>query len=173
MVAALPLNWVGDLISHSHTTMSFHPNVISLMSFILSLSIFRSNFGFQYDFLDSGICPSRQICWCQKQPLTWIAALYLGKTISGAPGNCLRFNLYLKPRLNKALRRRSSGKVSFDRMALIIRERFSLDMMSGNWIFTELRGVLWNGREGSDLSTPTGWSLFYQQPFLKVLCFHR
>lgn len=58
------------------------------------------------------------------------AVLYLGKTISGFPGNLLSFTRKRKPLAKRAFRNANSGLVFFDRILDITCERFSLSQIS-------------------------------------------
>jgi len=72
---------------------------------------------------DQGHPPSRQLCPCQKHPLTWIAVRYFGRTISRRPGRSRTCSRNLNPSLNSTFLTSISGFVSFDRMRDIFAER--------------------------------------------------
>ena len=116
--------------SHSQTLNIFHPNFRSLLSLRRSRNILSLSLLFQYPFLDLGVCPSIQVCPCQKHPLTCIAILEFAKTISGFPGKFWAWRVCLKPRLFKAFLTLISGLVSLARILLIKLDRFLAEKTS-------------------------------------------
>jgi len=90
--------WDVFLISHSHTTSTFHPSFSRRSIFCWSLSIFFKILFFQKFVFDFGILNAGQSVWpCQKQPWTKITVLYFGRTISGVPGYRRSLIRYLNP----------------------------------------------------------------------------
>lgn len=100
------------LISHCHIIITFQPSFTSKSEFLASRDLLFDIFSFQKSVFEDGNFPFLQLCPCQKHPFTNIIILYLGKTISGLPGNVLTLIRYLNPFENKNLRTKISGLVS-------------------------------------------------------------
>ncbi len=116
---------------HSHTTATLQPSSKSLRIVRRSRSTVPENFVCQNAVFDAGLVAKRHpSCRCQKQPWTWIAARYRGKTISGRPGKLATCNRYRKPFRCSARRSVSSGWVFRPRIPDIIRDRVSLFTIS-------------------------------------------
>ncbi len=100
--------------SHSHTTITFHPNASRAATSCASLSLFRRIFSCQNSTFDRGILNlSHPGCPCQKHPFMNITVWYLLSTMSGHPGSLLECNEYLNPSECSHLRTTISGRVSF------------------------------------------------------------
>lgn len=108
-------------ISQSHKIITSHPAASSFTLFILSRFIFDIILSLQKSVLVSGSFDPRAQEWpCQKQPCIKTIFLYLGKTISGFPGNSGSFFLNLNPWENRYFLTSTSGCVSFPLIADII-----------------------------------------------------
>lgn len=79
-------NRSGFRVWHCQTVNTLQPIDRSCALFCLSRALFRASFGPQNSGLDFGGRPMRQPCECQKQPLTKMAFLRDGNTMSGVPG---------------------------------------------------------------------------------------
>ena len=116
---------------HCHNTRTSQPKRLSSARFFLSLLRFSWNFVVQNSLLVFGNdLPWRQLCLCQKQPLTKTTFRKRRKTRSGVPGNSLTCKRYRYPRLCAIFRTAYSGRVSFALMRLISALRFSGLIMS-------------------------------------------
>ena len=117
--------------AHSHTTATRQPSSSSARVVLRSRSIVPENFSRQNAEFDAGVVVKRHpSCRCQKQPWTWIAARYFGKTISGRLGKFATCNRYRKPCRCSARRSASSGWVFRPRIPDIIRDRVALSTIS-------------------------------------------
>ena len=94
-------------------TITFQPARRNFRRFSLSLFALRCSFATQYLRLLDGTRHIGHLCKCQKQPLTLMTFINRGNTRSGLPGK------------ERTCRRRttSSGVVSFDFTAAMMRER--------------------------------------------------
>lgn len=120
-------------MKHSQTTRTRHPNVVRASVAALSRCLLCSSFPCQKSLRVLGTFARLQSrCPCQKQPLTKIATIRPGRTMSGVPGRSLRCRRYRYPSAKSALRTRISGFVSFPRMPAIISLRFLGETMSVN-----------------------------------------
>ena len=114
-IRAAPLS--ASRSSHSHIVMTCQPSA-SRWAVVTSsrwrfLSIFVSK-NYTFDF---GLVAYLHPLWpCQKHPLTIIATLYLGKRISGLPGNFLLCNRKRNPRAYSPFLTRISGLVFLARI---------------------------------------------------------
>lgn len=114
----------GSRVWHSHTISVCQPHFFNRLTFVLSRCRFRASLGTQYSWLDEGTDALLQpACWCQKHPLTNIAFCFFGNTISGFPGNSLRWSRNRKPRACSSLRTSISGTVSTDLIRDISKRR--------------------------------------------------
>lgn len=95
--------------SHSHIVITFHPMLDNSLWLLLSRSTFLKIFGCQYSRFVDGHTNLGQSCLCQKQPLTKITVLYLGRTMSGHPGSFFTFLRYRNPFEKRYFRTISSG----------------------------------------------------------------
>ncbi len=108
-----------------------HPPSVNFFASIASRSRVFLNFNAHIPVCVWGMCAILQPwCWCQKHPLTKIAVLYLGKTMSGCPGSVFTCNRKRKPRWWSHLRTAISGFVSFERIWDIIRLLAVFDTVS-------------------------------------------
>ena len=87
--------------SHSHTISTFQFISVRILWFLLSRSTLRLIFSIQYSMLEDGHTNRPQLCLCQKHPFTKTTVWYLGRTMSGHPGNVRTFFRYRKPLENK------------------------------------------------------------------------
>lgn len=139
------------LRSHSHTTPTRHRRARSATIFRASRTRVAEIFSVQNSLLDVGSLPAWQLWPCQKQPLTNMTAHREGKTRSGLPGRSRRCTLYRYPRACSALRRNSSGFVSFDLTAAIMRLRVLGQTISIVLHYPiQRRGALFNRKAGRD-----------------------
>ena len=104
--------------------MTFRPSFISKSEFLSSRDLLFDIFFLQKSIFEDGNFPFLQLCPCQKHPFINITVLYLGKTISGLPGNVLTLIRYQNPFENKNLRTKISGFVFFPPILDIISDRF-------------------------------------------------
>ncbi len=118
-----------SLISHSHKVTTLHPIAFNCPFTLLSLFLLFPSFSAQKSCLVVGIVDNLQPCECQKQPLMNNATLFLGKTMSGWPGNEER-NLYLKPNACRAFLTSNSNDVLLDLILDIFQLRRSLLILS-------------------------------------------
>ena len=81
------LRRLGPLSAHSQTTKVRHPRRLRASMLPASRKTLDSSLLRHFPLLEDGHLNSRHKCRCQKHPCTRITALYLGKTISGLPGN--------------------------------------------------------------------------------------
>src|SRR6185312_3908590 len=106
---------------HSKIVITFQLSLFNNFIFCISRNLFLSNFLNYHSVLVFGITKYLQfLCPCQKQPLTKITVLYLGKTISGLPGRLLSWSLYRYPLACKNLRTNISGFVFLPLIWLIL-----------------------------------------------------
>lgn len=124
------LRYLPFSISHSQILTTFHPSFLSDLLTILSRSLLRSIFSFQNPFFRLSL-GFRHSCPCQKQPSTNTITLSLGNTKSGLP---CKLQFLLQPFMwffaNNLVSAISVVSFPFDRIALIILERFSFERKS-------------------------------------------
>jgi len=115
------VSFLSFFSSHPKTLITFHPKVMSSVSFFSSLALFLLIFSVHHSVLVFGITKYLQPSWpCQKQPCTMMMVLYLGRMMSGFPGSFLSYNLYRSPLENKNFLTISSGWVSLPLIRLML-----------------------------------------------------
>jgi hypothetical protein len=105
-------------ISDSQIRTTAHPSFLRAKLFRMSLAIFDSIFRTQYVALEPDLSfalRTRQSRPCQKSPSQKTTTRGLAKTRSGFPGNRFTFFRYRYPRCHRAVRKRISHFVSFER----------------------------------------------------------
>lgn len=123
----------SDLREHSQTTTTRQPAALSSASFRLSRARLAANFLIQCSLRLAGTAENLQPTWaCQKQPCTKTATRYIGSTKSGFPGRWRGASRKRNPSACRCRRTISSGCVSRERIAAIIRDRTSGDTRSAN-----------------------------------------
>lgn len=145
-------------VSHSQTTITFHP------SFRSARECFRSRAALPLSFASHQVLrcvgveqPRHPRCRCQKQPWTKTTVRYFGSTISGRPGSFLACRRNRYPIRCKRLRTTLSGVVSLLRIRLIFqlrcffvsrsrifqlaRSRFPVSLPSTTWLFRAVQAL--------------------------------
>ena len=117
-------------VSHSQTSSNSHPLLSSSARTHLSRCWFAVNLACQKSTRDFGVAVSRQPCRCQKQPWTNTIVFHLGNKRSGFPGSFESCSLMRSPRPCAIDLTTSSGVVSLQRIALIMRLRCEGETMS-------------------------------------------
>ena len=124
-------SFVFGFSSHCHIIITRQPIFFSEENVISSRSILPDILSLQKSWLVSGIVAYLQSeCPCQKHPLMNITVLYLGRTMSGLPGNPFWCNRKRKPFANKKRRTKTSGLVFLLLMCDIHFWRCSFDSTS-------------------------------------------
>jgi len=127
-------------VSHSQITSGIHSMASNCSETLRSRATLASNFARQNSGRVAGfVAYVHPGCRCQKQPWTKITVRNLGSTRSGRPGRPDTCNRYLNPCACRYRRTRSSGFVSADPIAAIIRERVRASTTStiNCWSFLE------------------------------------